>query len=498
VASIKADIENCDIAIKMAEVRLEKVEDILKQQGEWVVSGKTLADAPYITKLREEIANAQLQLLSLQEKYTDNNPQVIEAKKNLDNLTKELEERLKQRAREEVGENLTLNPLQSEMISAQMEVFTNEAKKKSLESLVQPLEVQLSALPDKSLIYARLQRERQTLSTLYADLLQRLQEARIRETTTRGNAYIAETATRPTLPAFPPKNLILSAGFVLALFLGIASALLAEYLDDTVKTPVDAERDLGIPVLGGIPQIDTKEEGELPMLTKPRSSSAEAFRTLRSQIKFSQLDKPIRRLLITSSIEGEGKTLVASNLALAFSTAGVKTLLLDCDLRHPGIHKMFNKEREKGLSSVLVGEASLDSCLVEAAENLSILTSGPIPPNPVEMLDSQRMRELLKELEERFEVVIMDSPPLLGIADAAILSAISDGTVMVVKSGSTRRGLFRQAQQTVEKAGGRILGMVLNFLAPRRGYYYYYYYYYGYGYGKKKRRGKEENKKESS
>jgi len=473
-------------------VRLEKVEDILKQQGEWVVSGKTLADAPYITKLREEIANAQLQLLTLQEKYTDNNPQVVEAKKNLENLKRELEERLKQRAREEVGENLTLNPLQSERISAQMEILTNEAKKKALESLVQPLEAQLSTLPDKSLAYARLQRERQTLSTLYTDLLQRLQEARIRETTTRGNAYVAETATLPTSPAFPPKNLLISTGFVLALFLGIAGALLAEYLDDTVKTHLDAERDLRVPVLGGIPVIDIKEEGELPLLTKPRSSSAEAFRALRSNIKFSQVDKPIRTLLITSALQLEGKTILSANLALAFSIAGVRTALVDGDLRRPAIHRIFGKERDMGLTNILVGEAKLEDCLIEVAENLFILTSGPTPPNPVEMLDSQRMKDLLKELGERFEVVILDSPPVLGLADAQVLSAICDGTLMVVKSGATRRGVFRQAQQALEKVGGKILGIVLNFLAPRRGYYYYYYYYYYYGYGYGKKKGKAE------
>ncbi|MGC8844187.1 MAG: GumC family protein, partial [bacterium] len=347
-----------------------------------VVSGKTLADAPYISKLRDAIADAQLKLLNLQEKYTDTNPQVLEAKKNLDNLRRELEERLKQRTREEIGESLTLNPLQSERISAQLDIFTNEAKKKALESFVQPLEEQLSTLPDKSLAYARLQRERQTLSTLYTDLLQRLQEARIRETTTRGNAYVAETASLPTSPAFPPRNLLISTGFVLAIFLGVAAALLAEYLDDTVKAPVDAERHLGIPVLGAIPQFDTKE-GELPVLTHPRSSAAESFRTLRANIKFSQIDEPLKILLITSSLKGEGKTLVASNLALAYSTGGAKTLLLDCDMRHPGIHHLFNLENDRGLTNVLVGEAKLEECVREVGENLFVLTSGPVPPNPV-------------------------------------------------------------------------------------------------------------------
>jgi len=491
VGNLRAEIEGCDISIKMAQARLDKVENILKQQGEWVVSGKTLADTPSISKLRDAIADAEIKLLTLQEKYTENNPEVLEAKKNLDNLKRELEERLKQRVREEVGENLTLNPLQSERISAQLEIFTNEAKKKALENYLQPLEAKLSTLPDKSLAYARLQRERQTLSTLYTDLLQRLQEARVRETTTRGNAYIAETATLPTSPAFPPRNLLISTGFILAIFLSVAAALLAEYLDDTVKAPVDAERDLGVAVLGAVPQFEAKE-GNLPVLTQPRSSAAEAFRTLRANIKFSQLDKPLKVLLVTSSIKGEGKTVVASNLALTFSTGGVRTLLIDCDMRHPEVHRLFGFERDKGLTNVLVGEEKLEECVREVGENLFVLPCGPVPPNPVEMLDSQKMRDLLSECKEKFDMVVIDSPPIMGMADALVLSAISDGVLMLAKSGSTRRGVFRQAMASLEKAGGRLLGLVLNFLVPRRGYYYYYYYYYyGYGYGKERKSKKK-------
>jgi protein-tyrosine kinase len=216
----------------------------------------------------------------------------------------------------------------------------------------------------------------------------------------------------------------------------------------------------------------------------PRSPAAEAYRTLRTNIEFASLDTPVRTILITSSIPGEGKTTTASNLAAVFAQAGHDTLLVDVDLRKPGIHKMFNLPNTQGLTNLLRSDDVQvgDVAQVTEQEHLSVVTTGPLPPNPAELIRSARMRAVLERLAASAEFVIIDSPPLQAVTDAAILSSLVDGTVLVVDAGRTRSGAVRNGRETLAKVGARVLGVTLNRLSESMSGDYYYYDYYG-GYG---------------
>ena len=215
---------------------------------------------------------------------------------------------------------------------------------------------------------------------------------------------------------------------------------------------------------------------------KPKSISAESYRTLRTNIQYSSFDKEIRTIVVTSSEPGEGKSTVAGNLALSFAQSDKSTIIIDCDLRKPSLHKKFRISNMVGLSDILIGRKSLVEAVNQYNENMHIITSGKIPPNPAEMLGSKAMERLIAELKEIYDVIILDSAPLQAVTDAQILSTKSDGTILVVRAEKTKRDSVASAKELLDKVNANVLGVVLNATENRRGKYYYYY-----GHGEKEK-----------
>lgn len=227
--------------------------------------------------------------------------------------------------------------------------------------------------------------------------------------------------------------------------------------------------------------MDGKNRNGLFLSDDPKSVVSEAFRVLRTNLQFSSVDKPLKRIMVTSSVPQEGKSTVISNLALSMASAGNKVLLVDADLRRPNIYKIFLLENYKGLSNLLAEDLPLESVVNETKfENFHIITSGPVPPNPAEMLGSQKMKKFLESVSTMYDMVLIDSPPVNSVADASILSALVDGVILVVEAGKTEREAAAVAVDQLRKVNARILGVVLNKVEQQKGGgYYYYYYYYG-------------------
>ena len=228
-------------------------------------------------------------------------------------------------------------------------------------------------------------------------------------------------------------------------------------------------------------------KSELITLSDPKSPVSEAFRTIRTNIMFSSLDAPLKKLLITSPSPNDGKSTIAANLAIVLAQAGKKVLVIDLDLRKPTVHKKFGVENIKGFTNFLLGDAKLEDIVktVAGIPNLYILTSGPLPPNPAELLGSQKMKKILEQLKDEYDVVVIDSPPVIPVTDAALLASIVDGVVLVLSQGQTRIDVAQKAVEQLKNVGARILGTVLNNVNTNGGSYYYYYYYHYYGEGKK-------------
>ena len=290
---------------------------------------------------------------------------------------------------------------------------------------------------------------------------------------------VVEPAVAPQGPISPRPllNALLAAVLGLLVVAGLAAA--TAYFDDTITDADEVQAVAGLSTLGTIPQLRgdaaRSELYRLAALLYPRAGVTEAYRTLRSNVEFASVDAPIRTLLVTSSTPGEGKTITASNLAVVFAQSGRQVLLVDADLRKPGIHRVFDLPNTHGLTTLLRNDLmDLEAIArVTEQENLRVVTTGPLPPNPAELLGSQRMRVILERLRIGGDLLILDSPPLQAVTDAAILSSFSDATLLVIDARKSRGRTVRLAREALARAGATVVGAVLNRVSDRTGSSYY-------------------------
>jgi polysaccharide biosynthesis transport protein len=343
-------------------------------------------------------------------------------------------------------------------------------------------------LNDRSVQYQILKREADTNKELYAGLLQKLKETGISASLTASSIQILDRAEVPVSP-FKPKrvrNILLS--LFLGLFGGIGLAFFADYLDNTVKSPEDIEKKMMMPSLGLVP-VHKKEDTarRLPVefitFTDVKSHMSEAYASIRTFLLFSTAGKPPKVTMVTSARKGEGKTTTAVNIAISLTKSDSRVLLVDADMRRPRIHKVFRLSNTAGLSTFLSGNQEFSESMIKHTRvpGLDIMTSGPIAPNPAELLGSSRLGELLEGLYPLYNFIIIDTPPLLGLADAAIVSTRTEGVIMVVRSGETPREAAQQAKKILEGVNAKVLGVVLNGMSEssmKYGNYSYYQSYY--------------------
>ncbi len=372
---------------------------------------------------------------------------------------------------------------------------------------------------EKLVQYNILNREAEANKQLYDGMLQKLKEAGISAGLRSSNIRIVDPALIPNGPSRPNKTRNIALSILVGLIGGVGLALLREYLDNTVKTPDDIERLARLPSLAVVPALSNssgKRNGRFSKLLKtpvvaakegraelishnmPQSQMSEAFRALRTSLLLSQADHPPQVILMTSALPREGKTTAAVNLAVTLAQLGDKTLLVDADLRKPGINRALSlvDGKHAGLSSYLAGVSSLDLITVPhpAITNLAAIPTGPIPPNPADLLSSRRLTELIAELRGRYKFVVIDSPPIMAATDAVILSVLVDGVLMVVRSGETPKEAFTRTRDLLAGVKCHMLGVVLNAVDASSPDYYYSYRYYPYSYGGY---GREEDSKKS-
>lgn len=324
---------------------------------------------------------------------------------------------------------------------------------------------QLAALADRT---AAQQQRLETLDarlvslrSLYASLLGYQSNANPNQISIVAPALVPDGPASPR-PLF---NTAIAAMLGLLVMVGVAFGW--EKFDDRLKTPEDVERVTGLPTLGQIVRMPGDRRREpfyrLAVLLFPRSTAAEAFRAVRTNIEFASVDEPIRSLVVTSAVAGEGKSVVAANLALVFAQAGRRTLLVDADMRRPTLDGLFQLPNAAGLTTLLVSDAQLaDVTQATEDENLHVITTGPLPPNPAELLNSHRMESILARLEEAADIVVFDSPPVAAVTDSAVLAVRADGTILVIRASSTHEPAVRRAQAALSSVGARVLGVVLN------------------------------------
>ncbi|MFC1712624.1 GumC family protein [Candidatus Poribacteria bacterium] len=415
-----------------------------------------LLNSPTLQELGMELAQLQTKLMDKRKLFKDTYPGVME---------------FKDRIQSTAGKILVELERQRDFLQIQEQSFLARQEAKRSEIL---------KLGRKELEYLTLEREVTTNREMYNTLLSKVKGLSLTEDSRLNNIRIAEPAELPIMPV-SDKRTTLVLGGILGLLLGAGFAFFLKYLDNTIRTPDDVEQHLNLPVLSVVPWIPEVKQNQTPLLMLERNlknASAEAYRSLRTNILFYMEKTSPKIIVITSTGAEEGKSITVVNLGMALAQAGKKVLLVDADLRRPTLHRVFHVDRNKGLSTVLTMGLPLDEAVVVTdVPNLSVLAAGSAPPDPSEILGSAQMKDLIHHVREQYNVILLDTAPVLGMTDTVALASESDTVVMVIKAGAATRKAMKIAMTQLEQVGAQIRGIVLNSVDVRRNKYYNYYRY---------------------
>jgi len=438
-----------------------------------------------LEKLREQQADLKIQMAQLNTQFGPSYPKVAQISSQLKEVEAQIQLELKKIVERVRGEY---------MAAVQRESMLNDAMEKQKQEANQ--------LNESAIEYSLLKRDVETNRTLYEGLLEKLKEAGVAAGLHSTNFRTVDVARVPTSPAEPnvPRNL--AFGLALGLTTGIGLAFLMEGIDNTVRTPEQAQVISALPSLGMIPlgikntadaaskklssglaglPTGLREPVELVTVSRPQSQMAESYRALRTSLLLSSLGAPPKVIVITSALPQEGKTTTSLNTSVVLAQKGSRVLLIDADMRRPSIHKALNLGPRTGLSNVLTGSATLQHAIVRSKDvpTLYVLPAGTPPPNPAELLASANLGKIFAELKDEYDHIVVDTPPTLSVTDAVILSTRADTVVLVIRSGQTTKQALRRARDLLLRVNAHISGVLLNAADLRSPDYYYYYEYQG-------------------
>jgi capsular exopolysaccharide synthesis family protein len=523
---LQKQIEKVQAKLEAAEDKLNKFakeHDIvyLSQVGRRNDNGRDIATAQ-LESLSEQLNQAKAKRIELESLYRqslknpDNIPQVVENDlvKNLKEELAKLEKNYAELSSVFTPKYPKLKRIRSEIKSLKKQIAkekrliistiksrysTAVKNEEMLQEALNQQKKKVARLKRMAVDYKILKREVETNQQIYELLLQKSKELDVEVGIKSSNIHPIDKALVPMFPFKPNrfKNMVLA--IFMGLFCGVFGAFVIEYFDNTFKSPEEVERYLGLPILGTIPHISLKKVSEeeeksieLEALQNPRSAAAEAFRMIRTSLMLSAAGSPPKCLLVTAPQAGNGKSFVCFNLGLVYAQMGARVLILDCDLRKPRLHKLLKTSSNPGLSNFLSGKMDLKTITKSVGENLDrklkidFIPSGAMPPNPVELLNSQIFSDTLGRLRDVYDIIIIDSPPVVGFADSLVLSRVADGTMLIVRNEQTPRPMSQHCCELLFQVDAKLLGVVVNDIKLRKGTYYYgkYYSYYHYYYGK--------------
>ncbi|MEW6068890.1 MAG: polysaccharide biosynthesis tyrosine autokinase [Nitrospirota bacterium] len=422
-----------------------------------------------IMSLKKEFALLESEYNEQLKIYKPDYPKMVKLREHIDQIKKKIDHEM-----EKVISS----------IKADYEVAVQREKR--LDAEVESLKKEALNLNQRAIQYQILKREVDTTKELYNGLLQRLKEAGVSATLTASNIQILDRAEFPQKPFKPRKSLNIILSMIIGILGGIGMAFFIEYFDNTIKTPEDIEKKIYLPSLGLIPHYtDNKNIHALEYITHSDGQSpiSESYRSIKTFLLLSAGGSPPRVIMVTSAERDEGKTTISTNTAIALIRSNVKVVIIDADMRRPRLHRIFGLDNDIGLSTFLSGNVELGDGMIKVSEipNLDIIVAGHTPPNPAELLSSYRFRDLIQDLYSRYNFIVIDTPPTLGISDPLIVSQHADGVILVVRCGKTPKEAVQETRRLLDNVNAKILGVILNSVNLsdiRFGHYYNYYRYY--------------------
>jgi succinoglycan biosynthesis transport protein ExoP len=417
----------------------------------------------YIQKLKADLSDLQRQEKTLGQKYNDRHPEMIKIRGTI-----------------ETAEAKLKNELSKVVESVKNQYQAALSEENSLQSALNAQKGEALSLNRKGIEYGVLLREVDSNKQIYESLMQRTKETGISSELRASNVRIVDPAETPRSPVSPNIQRGLMVAFGASVLLGLGLAFGLEYLDNRIKTPDQIRNDLGLPFLGMVPAIHRKRlRGNGLLLNNGVPTDyAEAMRSVRTSLLFSTAQPGAKSLVVTSTGPGEGKTLMSSNIAIALAQAGQRVILIDGDMRRPRVHELFGTDQEPGLSNLIVGNMDPASVIQESSvKGLSTISAGHIPPNPSELLGSRRFKDIVKSFEDRYDWIVIDSPPVMAVTDACLIAHDATGVLFVVGAEMTNRHVAGIALDQLEAAQAKFVGAVLNRVELKRHSHYYSHYY---------------------
>ncbi|MBN2804915.1 MAG: polysaccharide biosynthesis tyrosine autokinase [Deltaproteobacteria bacterium] len=443
-----------------------------------------------VIKLEDSLENIEAEYARAKLVYKSRHPKRVELEKRLKKIQAEFEA-MKNGSFSAVSSDPVLNELKAQILKKRLDIYNDKTRLKILESMINDEKVDETELSDKNLKYIRLERKVKVTEKIYSMILQKFNESQIQASSVKQKIHIVDYSRDCGPPIRPNKMLNLFLAFIVSIITGMGFAFLREHLDKSIKTSEEARLILEKPIIGLIPEIKKSEIKESMQImenskvyldpsiitfTETNTLSSESFRTLRTNILFSKGNESIKSLLVTNPQENAGKSTIASNLAVSFAQIDKRVLLVDTDLRKPILHKLFNLDNSVGLTNALLG-GSLEDCISRTPlDNLHVLTSGPVPPNPSELLGASRMEEIIKILENQYDLVIFDSPPVIAVTDAAVIASKVSGTLYSVCLHRLARKQAQKGMELLTNVNANVVGIICNYVKDRElgGYYYRY------------------------
>jgi polysaccharide biosynthesis transport protein len=439
--------------------QIEEVRDSKRD----IESLPTLANHKGLQDIRENIRKAEQEVSELRQKFGPKHPTMIEARTKLGDIVRQ--------------KNAEISKI---IASVKNEYEVARAQEASLRSALAGIKGETQNLNEKLTEYNILKREVDTNRALYDALVMQAKEKGATENTQKVNVWKTQVAQTPDAPVKPKPMRNILFGLVLGLFGGVGCAFFIEYLDDTVKDPEEAERRYEISVIGVIELLKKGRNPDRFVREEPTSSFAESYKSLRTTVLLASADRPPKRLMVTSMSPQEGKTTTAINLARSLGQTDRRVLLVDADLRRPQLHKAFQLQNLVGLSSCLAGSVKDIPVQSTGETGLFVLTSGPIPPNPSELLGSPRFFQMLELLERQFDMILIDSPPILSATDGLLISKLAESVIVVCLASKTTHDRLNRGLKSLREINTNILGLVLNAMDMKKSNYYSQYGYYQY------------------
>jgi polysaccharide biosynthesis transport protein len=502
IGKLTEELAKAEAQYSEVRERSTQLQQRVGMDGTQAIALGELSEAGGLQETLKELQKVEDQLAVDQTVYEETHPRIIDLQNKRTELKKSLQGRVTQTLGTQKASPTEGNiqkgdfglDLSSELVKAEVDQRGAAQRVLQIQRFIQAQQQRTNVLPVLEQKQMKLERDLEVARISYKNLLKGLQDAQLAENQNIGNARVLDQAQVPILPVSPKIVLNLILGTVLGLLASVGMTLLLAAKDKIVRTSQDVRALFDYPVLGTIPFSKSSQQspsGEslervtssyLVMRDEPRSGESEAYRVLLTNLKFSRSDTPLNAIVVSSSMPGEGKSTTVANLALAMTDLGARVLIIDCDLRRARQHQIWGMANSVGISNVLVDSAPLVGSIQKETERLSVLTSGILPPNPVALLDSHRMAQLMEDLRCNYDYILIDTPPLTVAADALVLSKIADSLLMVARPGILLTPAANTARESIMRSGQNVIGLVANGVVPENessSYYYYSNDYYG-------------------